>query len=164
MSHTPGSTRGCGSNEGRPAMSTLAPPAVDVALHARRRGRWYRNGSLVVGLLIVGTVVGACVFAPLLALHEPTQQDLLHPLHPPGNGHVLGTDQLGKDVWANLLYGGRVDLLTAVLAVLFPFVIGTVLGGLAGYHGGWIDTVVSRAIDVVVAFPFYVLVIALVFL
>jgi peptide/nickel transport system permease protein len=145
-------------------VSTLAPPAVDVAIRAHAGGRWYRNVSLVTGLVIVVGVVGACAFAPLVTSHDPTAQDLLHPLQPPGAGHLLGTDQLGKDVWANLLYGGRADLLTAVLAALFPFVIGTVLGALAGYFGRWVDVVVSRAIDVVVAFPFYVLVIALVFL
>ncbi len=145
-------------------MSTLAPPAVDIALRAPTRSSWSRNGSLIVGLIIVGTVVGVCVLAPVLSSYPPSQQDLLNTLQPLGNGHLLGTDQLGKDVWSNLLYGGRIDLLTAVLAVLFPFVIGTVVGALAGYFGGWVDAVVSRAIDVVVAFPFYVLVIALVFL
>jgi peptide/nickel transport system permease protein len=144
-------------------VSTLAPPAADVALPASSDARWYRNGSLVAGLVIFGLVVGACILAPLLTSYDPKEQDLLTPLQSPGSGHLLGTDQLGKDVWANLLFGGRADLLTALLAVLFPFVIGTVLGALAGYYGRWVDVVVSRAIDVVVAFPFYVLVIALVF-
>ncbi len=81
-----------------------------------------------------------------------------------GDGiYLLGTDQLGRDVFARLLYGLRTDLKIACIAVLFPFCIGTVLGGIAGYYGGWVDTVIMRLVDIVVAFPFYVLIIALVF-
>ena len=75
----------------------------------------------------------------------------------------LGTDQLGIDMWSQLLYGGRTDLRIAFLAVILPFILGTTLGCLAGYYGRAVDIGVMRAVDVVVAFPFYVLVIALVF-
>jgi peptide/nickel transport system permease protein len=81
----------------------------------------------------------------------------------PSARHWLGTDQLGRDTFTRLLYGLRLDLRIAFLAVLFPFVLGVVLGMLAGYFGGWADTVIMRIVDIVVAFPFYVLVIALVF-
>jgi peptide/nickel transport system permease protein len=103
------------------------------------------------------------LLAPLLTSHDPVRQDLGATLLGPAGGHPLGTDQLGRDVWARLLYGARTDLRVAFLAVLFPFCIGTVLGCLAGYYGRWIDTVIMRLVDVVVAFPFYVLIIALVF-
>jgi peptide/nickel transport system permease protein len=128
-----------------------------------RRARWYRTPALVAGLGIVGLLVAMALLAPLLTSHDPVRQDLGATLLGPGAGHPLGTDQLGRDVWARLLYGARVDLRVAFLAVLFPFCIGTVLGCLAGYYGRWIDTVIMRLVDVVVAFPFYVLIIALVF-
>jgi peptide/nickel transport system permease protein len=75
----------------------------------------------------------------------------------------LGTDQLGRDVWSRLIFGARVDLRIAFLVEIFPFCIGTVLGALAGYYGGWIDTLIMRLVDIVMAFPFFVLIIALVF-
>jgi peptide/nickel transport system permease protein len=101
--------------------------------------------------------------APLLATHSPDSQDLLHVLASPSGSHPLGTDELGRDVWARLLYAGRIDLLLGVAAVIAPFLLGSMLGLLAGYLGGWVDIVVMRVLDVVVAFPFYVLVIAVVF-
>jgi peptide/nickel transport system permease protein len=130
---------------------------------ARARGKWLRNRSLMAGLLIVGTMVALALLAPLLTPYDPTHQDLTSVLQGSSSAHPLGTDDLGRDVWAQLLYGARVDLRTAFLAVLFPFVIGTALGALAGYKGGFIDSIVTWATNVVVAFPFYVLVIAIVF-
>ncbi len=103
------------------------------------------------------------VLAPLLTSYDPTRQDLTHVLQGPSTQHWLGTDHLGRDVWARLLYGARIDLRVGFFAVLFPFCIGTFLGCLAGYYGRWSDTLVMRSVDVVVAFPFYVLIIALVF-
>ncbi len=130
----------------------------------RSRGqRWYHSTTLMLGLVIVGLIVAAALAAPLLTRYDPIAQDLQSPLLEPGGAHLLGTDQLGRDVWSRLLYGARTDLRVGFLAVLFPFVLGTVLGCLAGYFGGWVDTVIMRLVDIVVAFPFYVLIIALVF-
>jgi peptide/nickel transport system permease protein len=121
------------------------------------------NRTLAAGLVLLGLIVLAAVCAPLLTSWDPIQQDLTRALLPPGNGHLLGTDQLGRDVFARLLHGARVDLRVGALAVLFPFLIGTTLGLLAGWFGGWFDLVLMRVVDMVVAFPFFVLVIALVF-
>jgi len=127
------------------------------------RRRWYRTPSFVAGVLIIGTIIALCLLAPVLTSHSPTDQDLNHILQGPSSEHWLGTDQLGRDEFARILYGGRVDLRVAFLAVLFPFVLGTTLGCIAGYYGRFMDTGIMRLVDVVVAFPFYVLVIALVF-
>jgi peptide/nickel transport system permease protein len=121
------------------------------------------NRTLTAGLVLLGLIVLAAVCAPLLTSWDPIQQDLTKSLLPPGDGHLLGTDQLGRDVFTRLLYGARVDLRVGALAVLFPFLIGTTLGLLAGWFGGWFDLVMMRVVDMVVAFPFFVLVIALVF-
>jgi peptide/nickel transport system permease protein len=130
----------------------------------RRRARWYRQPTLIVGLVLLAVIVFMCVAAPLLTSFDPDMQNLEQALSSPGQfGHLLGTDQEGRDTWARLLFGGRIDLQVAFLAVVFPFVIGTILGSLAGYFGGWIDAIILRVIDIVVAFPFFVLVIALVF-
>jgi peptide/nickel transport system permease protein len=127
------------------------------------RRRWYRTPSFVAGVLILGTIVAMALLAPVITSHSPTKLDLTNPLKRPSTQHWLGTDQLGRDVWARVLYGARVDLRVAFLAVLFPFFLGTTLGCIAGYYGRFLDTIIMRLVDVVVAFPFYVLIIALVF-
>ncbi len=121
------------------------------------------NPTLVVGLSLLSLIVLAALAAPLLTSWDPIEQDLTKSLAPPGDGHLLGTDQLGRDVFARLLYGARVDLRVGALAVLFPFLIGATLGLVAGWRGGWFDAILMRLVDMVVAFPFFVLVIALVF-
>jgi peptide/nickel transport system permease protein len=128
-----------------------------------RRTRWYRTPTLVAGICITGVLVLIAIFAPLIAPYDPIKQDLVATLAGPSGHHLLGTDQLGRDVLSRLVYGARIDLRVGFLAVLFPFCIGTLLGCLAGYYGGWLDAVVMRLVDVVVAFPFYVLIIAMVF-
>lgn len=145
--------------------STLTPVPTDVADSGRtRRPRWYRNAVLDTGLAIVLLLVLTAVLAPVLTPYRPEAQDLMHTLAPIGTpGHPLGTDALGRDVLSRLLYGARLDYQIGFLAVFFPFCVGVCVGCLAGYFGGVVDTVVMRIIDVVMAFPFYVLVIALVF-
>jgi peptide/nickel transport system permease protein len=143
-------------------MTTIAVAATERA--QRRAGRrWYRQPALMAGIVILVIVVGMAVLAPLITSYNPNAQDLTASLAGPGGKHLLGTDQLGRDTFTRLLYGLRLDLRIAFIAVLFPFVLGTVLGTLAGYFGGWVDAVIMRLVDIVVAFPFYVLVIALVF-
>ena len=147
-------------------MATLAEPILDadVVEHRRRfRHRWYRTPSFVAGLSIILLITMLGVFAPLVTWHSPTEQNLLSTLQGPSLSHPLGTDDLGRDVLTRLVYAVRTDLRIAVLAVFIPFVLGTAIGLLSGYFGGRVDSVSSWAVNVVVAFPFYVLIIALVF-
>jgi peptide/nickel transport system permease protein len=146
-------------------VSTDVVSVAPAEVRARpRRARWYRHPTLIVGLVLLVIIVFMCVAAPLLTSFDPDKQNLEQALSGAGQfGHLLGTDQEGRDTWARLLFGGQIDLRVAFLAVLFPFVLGTILGSLAGYFGGWIDIVILRIVDIVVAFPFFVLVIALVF-
>ena len=127
------------------------------------RRRWYRTPSFVAGASILGTIILLALLAPVASWHDPVQQNLLNILQGPSWSHPLGTDELGRDEWARILYGARTDLRVAFLAVLFPFAIGTAIGLVAGYFGGWVDTIANWFVNVVVAFPFYVLIIALVF-
>lgn len=138
-----------------------AAPTVDLA--RPRASHWYRQPALVAGLTVTGVIVIMAIAAPLLTGYGPTAQDLSATLQGPSAHHLLGTDQLGRDTWSRLLYGARVDLRVAFIAVLLPFCLGTLLGCLSGYFGGWVDSVIMRVVDIVVAFPFYVLIIALVF-
>jgi peptide/nickel transport system permease protein len=122
-----------------------------------------RNLQLYVGGLLLLAIVLLVVLAPVLTPYSPSATDQIEALQGFGGAHLLGTDNLGRDTWSRLLYGGRVDLSIAFLAVLVPFVSGVLIGTLSGYVGGWFDAVVMRIADIVVAFPFYVLVITLVF-
>jgi peptide/nickel transport system permease protein len=147
-------------------MASAADVLVPAAEAERREGRvsWYKLPTLVSGLVIITILVGMAVFAPIVAHgQDPLKQNLTDTLASPSAEHWLGTDQLGRDVWSRLVYGARVDLKVGFLAVLFPFFLGTTLGCIAGYYGRWMDTGVMRLVDVVVAFPFYVLIIAMVF-
>jgi peptide/nickel transport system permease protein len=144
------------------AADVLVPAAE--AERSERPARWYRSAPLIAGMSILIVLVGMAVFAPIVARgQDPLKQDLINTLASPSAEHWLGTDQLGRDVWSRLVYGARIDLKVGFLAVLFPFILGTTLGSIAGYYGRWMDTGVMRLVDVVVAFPFYVLIIALVF-
>src|SRR5690242_21629784 len=139
-------------------------PSVATERAQRRAGRrWYRQPALMAGIVILVILVGMALAAPLLTSYNPNAQNLTDSLLGPGGRHLLGTDQLGRDTFPRLLYGLRLDLRIAFIAVLLPFLLGIVLGSLAGYFGGWVDSVIMRLVDIVVAFPFYVLIIALVF-
>jgi peptide/nickel transport system permease protein len=138
-------------------------PVLVLRAEGRAASRWYRQPALMAGIVILAVVVGLALAAPLITSYNPITQNLSESLLPPSAQHLLGTDQLGRDTFTRLLYGLRLDLRIAFIAVLLPFLLGTVLGSLAGYFGGWVDTTIMRLVDIVVAFPFYVLIIALVF-
>ena len=122
-----------------------------------------RNIELYIGASILLVIVVACLAAPLFTSFDPGHQDLRNAFQSPSAAHLLGTDNLGRYVLSRLLYGGRIDLYVATVAVFIPLAMGTVLGALTGYFGGLFDTIVMRIADIVSAFPFFVLVIALVF-
>ena len=118
----------------------------------------------VAGLVLFGLIVVCAICAPLLTSYDPIKQSLSEAFLAPGSeNHVLGTDALGRDVLSRLLYGARADLQVGVLAVISPFIIGSLVGLIAGWFGGWVDAIIGRIVDIVIAFPFLVLVIALVF-
>jgi peptide/nickel transport system permease protein len=148
---------------GASALTELEAEPAERSAQPRRASRWYRQPALMTGIVIIGTIVVLAAAAPLLTPYNPITINLTDTLLGPSAHHLLGTDQLGRDVLTRLLYGLRLDLQVACLAVLFPFCLGVILGSVAGYFGGWVDTVIMRLVDIVVAFPFYVLIIALVF-
>lgn len=128
------------------------------------RGGIGANVALVSGLVIVGTLMAIGILAGVLSPYDPVQQEIDNTLAPPGSpGHLLGTDHLGRDVLSRLLHGARTDIFVALGALVCPFVIGTFVGIWAGYRGGWFDSLVVAIIDVILAFPILVLLIALIF-
>jgi peptide/nickel transport system permease protein len=116
-----------------------------------------------VGAGIVGAFALVALLAPLIAPYDPLAQEPANGLASPSSEHLLGTDELGRDVLSRLIYATRVDLPVGLLAALLPCLVGTVIGTAAGFLGGWVDAVAMRTSDVVQAFPSYILVIVLVF-
>jgi peptide/nickel transport system permease protein len=127
-----------------------------------RLSRLYRrNPSLILGALGVTLVVGLAIVGPLLAPYDPLQNDYRSAVQPPSLAHPFGTDKFGRDQVSRVLYAARIDLSIGVITTLFPLIIGVVVGSLAGYYGGLVDALFMRLVDVQVAFPFIVLLIAI---
>jgi peptide/nickel transport system permease protein len=118
--------------------------------------------TVPAGAAIVLFWIALALLAPLVAPFDPIAQDLNVTLRPPEAAHWLGTDNFGRDVLSRLIWGTRIDLMMGFFGVLFPFVIGTTIGAVAGYSGGVIDAVLMRLLDVTISFPFFVLIIAIV--
>lgn len=115
-----------------------------------------------IGAAMLAMVIFGGAFAPLLTPYDPVKTDLLNTLLPPTPAHPLGTDNFGRDIFARILYGARVDIQIGTVPTAATFVLGLVIGAAAGYYGGPVDGVLMRVVDVSMAFPFYVLVIAIV--
>lgn len=126
------------------------------------RGKRHIPATLIVGAAMFVLVLVVAIFAPVFATHDPTAQDLAQSLKPPSGEHWLGTDQLGRDIWSRIVYAARTDLRVGLLAVIVPAVLGTTLGLVAGYFGGWTERITTYLVDTNLAFPFYVIVLALV--
>ncbi|MTI17645.1 ABC transporter permease [Rhodobacteraceae bacterium RKSG542] len=123
----------------------------------------YANKLAFLGFLIIVGLVIMAAFAPLLATYEPNAQDLAKRLLPPGTeGHLLGTDELGRDIWSRLVYGSRITLFIVALVAFTAPVFGLLVGTVAGYLGGWVDEVLMRLTDIFLAFPRLVLALAFV--
>jgi peptide/nickel transport system permease protein len=115
-----------------------------------------------IGIIGVAALILAAMLGPIITPYSSSEQSLYHILQPPSTGHWLGTDQLGRDELTRVLYAARVDLMIGFIGVTVPLIIGTSVGLVAGYLGGWVDALIGRVIDVFTAFPFFVLVIAIV--
>jgi len=144
------------------------PTAAPVRLPVRP-GYWgmvgqrlRRDPVTVLFCLLMLAIVLAAVFAPLVSPFDPYKESIILRLKPFGfRGHLLGTDELGRDILARILYGGRSSLLMGVGPVIFAGLIGGSLGVLAGYAGGWVGTLVMRTMDVFYAFPSVLLAVAI---
>ncbi len=127
---------------------------------------WKRHPEGVVGFFLLVVVAAVAVGAPLICLYDPVKQDLIARLLPPGGidtagrWHPLGTDPLGRDLWSRVVYGSRISLVVALVAVGIADVIGTVVGLLAGYYRGIVGSVLMRAVDIILAIPFLLLAVA----
>jgi ABC-type dipeptide/oligopeptide/nickel transport system permease subunit len=151
-----------------PQASTSPEPLPDaLAVATRRPGRLprlvapvpWRRPLALAGLIILGAWVVIAIFTPLIAPDDPLGQNFAI-LAGPSSAHWFGTDELGRDVFSRVLYGSRITLPLSVILVAFSMLIGAVLGGIAGFFGGWLDNVIMRLADLVFAFPGIILALA----
>ena len=137
---------------------TLQGPRSDsVQYRFWRRLSRHRLGMIGLGMLVVLAI--AAVFAPLVAGADPVIMDLKLKNQPPSAEHILGTDAIGRDVWARLVYGARVSLSVGLVAVGIYTSIALVLGSISGYLGGHVDNVIMRFTDIIMCFPTFLLII-----
>ncbi|MGH8981753.1 MAG: ABC transporter permease [Acidimicrobiales bacterium] len=115
-----------------------------------------------IGIFIVAVICLASFLAPLVAPFAPNAVTPASALLPPSTTHLMGTDFVGRDVFSRVLYGMRLDIIVVVLITYIGLCGGVVLGSLAGYFGGWLDVVIGRIADTAIAFPFFVLVLAII--
>jgi peptide/nickel transport system permease protein len=138
----------------RADVSGSSPVVASVAASRQTRAwqRFKRHGLALMGLCIIVLLIVIALFAPRLAPHDPTAQDLAHILSAPSLRHPMGTDDLGRDVLSRVLWGARVSLAVAVSAVAILIFLGTVVGVIAGYYRS-LDGVVMRVVDVLMSVP-----------
>jgi len=124
--------------------------------------RFRRNRLALIGLLVVAVIVFAAVLAPWLAPQDPAKQSLFEKRARPGEKYILGADEFGRDILSRVIYGARVALVVGLVSVGIALGLGLVLGSLAGFLGGWVDAGIMRGVEVLLAFPYLLLAIAVV--
>lgn len=117
----------------------------------------FGRGVVIFGLVIIVLFFITAAFAPLIAPHDPYEQNYSQSLQPPSKAHLLGTDTLGRDTLSRLVYGARYSLLVGVIALGIAAVVGMALGLIAGYFGGWLQTIIMRIVDSLMSFPMILL-------
>lgn len=121
-----------------------------------------KNRLAAIGLFVIAFMIIMAIFAPIISTHNPNEMDVTKTLLGPGvDGHLLGTDNYGRDIFSRLIYGSQISLIVGIAAVLFGAVFGSFLGLISGYFGGKLDSVIMRIMDGVFAFPFILLAITL---
>jgi peptide/nickel transport system permease protein len=136
--------------------------AVPIAIEAR--GSWRglvrlfnANKTSWVGLVLFAAVIFIALAAPLLATHDPIDQDVARQLVGPSSAHIFGTDEYGRDTWSRLVYGARISLWIGIASTVIAMIIGSAIGLIAGWYGGRIDAVVMQIMDALLAFPALIL-------
>ncbi|MGI9253260.1 MAG: ABC transporter permease, partial [Thermomicrobiales bacterium] len=139
--------------------STIPAYSLRPPFGERMRQGWASlrsNPTAMVGAVIVVTLLLVAIFAPLIAPYDPYKLDMSAISQPPSRAHLFGTDQFGRDVFSLVVFGSRLDLLIAMSAVIVSLFIGTLIGAIAAYLGGWWDEGIMRVMDILQAFPRFI--------
>ena len=124
--------------------------------------RFFKNKMAVAGSIVVMLLFAVSLLAPWIAPYDPSTIDLKHVLAPPSFGHPLGTDQLGRDVLSRMIWGARISLKVGFVATGIAMLIGTILGAASGYYGRWVDATIMRFVDIMLCFPTFFLILAVI--
>lgn len=141
-------------------MERRAPAQTTLLRDALRR--LFRNKLAIIGMALLGFFVFCAIFAPWIAPYDPIAQDVTRRREPPSWEHPFGLDEVGRDLLSRVIYGARVSLYVGVASVSLAIVAGTLIGAISGYAGGWIDNIIMRIMDIMLAFPSLLLAIAIV--
>jgi len=140
------------------------PEVLSVAKKPRRYSEFRRMVSVfvgrplpIIGFVIIALLILMALFAPLIAPHPPNQMDIVHKLQKPNSSHWLGTDSLGRDTLSRIIYGSRSSLIVGISVIIISSAIGILLGLLASYFGGWVNIIIMRLMDALMAFPMLLL-------
>ena len=118
----------------------------------------FQNKMALCALITILLISLIAIFAPFIAKYDPAAQDLSQRLAAPSAAHLLGTDDLGRDVFSRMVYGARVSISVGFFAVIITLIIGVILGMVSGYFGGWVDSVIMRFTDIMLCFPTFFLI------
>lgn len=135
---------------------------TSLAHRPAQQSRLAQMGGLVSGAAILAIILLASLMASHLIPYDPIEQNLRNTLQPPSLTHLFGTDNFGRDIFARVLHAAKLDLMIGFLCVVFPWMLGLTLGGIAGYFGGLADTLIMRTVDTFTAFPFLIMVIGVI--
>jgi peptide/nickel transport system permease protein len=124
--------------------------------------RLKRNRLAMAGLSVVLLLFAISIFAPFIAPYHPNEINAWHVLSPPSWQHWLGTDELGRDLFSRVLFGARISLKVGFVAIGIAVLLGSLVGLLAGYYGGWVDTILMRFVDIMLCFPAFFLILAII--
>jgi len=124
--------------------------------------RFTRNKLSVIGAIVVFALITISLLAPVIAPYDPTSIDVYNVLSPPDKAHILGTDELGRDLLSRIIWGSRVSLKVGFVAVGIAIMIGIIFGSIAGFYGGRVDAILMRFVDIMLAFPTFFLILAVI--
>ncbi|WP_243200813.1 ABC transporter permease [Lawsonibacter celer] len=128
----------------------------------KKKHFWQYSMSLNIGLVIIVIVLIFAFFPQFIAPYEPNTSNPDAIMLAPSAEHLFGTDNYGRDIFSRVVWGTRIDVAMGIFAMIVPLIVGSIIGLIAGYYGGWIDTILMRILDVVMAFPFILMVIVIV--
>lgn len=123
--------------------------------------QYKKNKMAIIGLVVICIFILMAVFAPIITPYKPEAQDLMNRFQAPSSKHLFGTDNFGRDVFSNVVYGARISLFIGLFATTISVILGTLIGAISGYFGGRIDNIIMRIVDVFLSIPSLVLAIAI---
>ena len=135
---------------------------IKKGIRNRALRKLFANRLSVLGFIIFIVILVMCLGAPLFTQYSATKVDLRNILSPPTSSHIFGTDKIGRDIWARILYGGRISIGVGLGSALVATVLGVSLGTMAGYKGGWFDGIIMKVSEILMSFPQIILVLILV--